>query len=470
MVKKFFFLAAFFLLTLQSYLIIRRMNEPIKPIVVPHKNMIEKDAVITIKTESNAESATSGLENYKAIQKPCLGNMLWKERKQNKQYPRTDFDNTQVFLTSDDLRGSVTINILTYANGERKHVGGDFWWMEIHGNNSMYSYIRDNADGTYEARFQLPEPGRYEIDLTLEFSQCDGLRDPPEWWFRNGDGRGKHQKAKLDKLDDFIGRKKKFYVKKESLEPLKIRTRVNMNDLACTYINPRHGYWKLSGGKEEYIAKMKPIKQRNVTENRNTLWVYGDSVGMRFFKYLKTNHSICRYFNHCENTYAWIYPIFPDLIKNGHKDFNETITLTRFESILTNIKMASNRSILLINFGLHVMMDLSFHEASQLFLNFIKLKNKLKKTQEMPKIIWKTTTPVLDKKKYMDANRFLTKQRIILWNAFTKEVACKEGIPILDVYELAASNPAESFDGVHFNIGFFEHAALAFEFYLNREH
>ncbi|XP_057301004.1 uncharacterized protein LOC130635633 [Hydractinia symbiolongicarpus] len=452
MLRKIFFPAALLLLTLQSYLIIRKMNEPMKPIAIPHQNMI----------------ATSGLDNYEAIRKPCLGNVLWEERKQNKQYPRTEFENTQ-YLILDDSRGSVTINILTYANGERKHVGGDFWWMRISGNISMYSYITDNADGTYETQFQLPEPGRYEIELTLEFSQCDGLRDPPVWWFRDGDGRGKLQKAKLDTVDDFIGEKKKFSVKMESREPIKIIPRVNMNDLACTYINPRH-YWRLSGGKKEYIAKIKPIKQRNVTERRNTLWVYGDSVGMRFFKYLKNNHSICHYFNQCEYTYAWVYPNDMDLSKNAHKDFNETITLARFESILTNKKMASNRSTLLINFGLHVMMELSFHEACQLFLNFIKLKNKLGKKQEMPKIIWKTTTPVHDKRKNMDATRFLTKQRIILWNAFTKEVACKEGISILDVYELAASNPAGCFDGVHFHEGFFKHAALAFKVYLNQEH
>ncbi|XP_057313777.1 uncharacterized protein LOC130655093 [Hydractinia symbiolongicarpus] len=400
----------------------------------------------------------------KTMQEPCKQNMLWSQRKQNNSFLRTDFDSTQFILTSDASGSSVAINIITYANGEKKNYGGDFWWMEIRGTSSIYSDILDNMDGTYEAQFRLPEAGKYEIKLTLEFSQCDGLRDPPVWWFINGTEHGKYQTAILDKSSDYIDKSKKLYVENKSRKAVKLSSDKNKYDLSCKYINHPHGYWKTIGSEKKYTTytELKHKKEASFPKKNNTFWVYGDSVGMQFYSYLLKNHTICSQFRHCRADKGWIYPFLPGISikKYDQKDFNETITLNKIESILTDKLMVNSKSIFLINFGLHMMMDLSFMKASQLFLNFIKLLKTLRKKQEIAKIIWKTTTPVLSKKG-MNSERFLTRQRIILWNAFTKEVICREGIPILDVYEMAASYPEGSTDGVHFADKVFESAAVA---------
>lgn len=123
----------------------------------------------------------------------------------------------------------------------------------------------------------------------------------------------------------------------------------------------------------------KTKKIQNELKDISILNIWRLSKHCFFFNYLKTNHSICGYFNICLSTYVRIYPVLLGIsdIRFDHKVFNETILLNKIESIVTDEVMASNKSVFMIYFGLHVVMNLSFNEASKLSLNFIKLTNNL---------------------------------------------------------------------------------------------
>ena len=41
-------------------------------------------------------------------------------------------------------------------------------------------------------------------------------------------------------------------------------------------------------------------------------------------------------------------------------------------------------------------------------------------------------------------------QRIKLFNAYAMEKMCDAGIPVLDIYQISASYPQGTFDGIHY--------------------
>ena len=51
---------------------------------------------------------------------------------------------------------------------------------------SVSATVFDHQNGTYEAMALLVEPGNYSVRAYLDYSLCDGLRDPPENWSRLG--------------------------------------------------------------------------------------------------------------------------------------------------------------------------------------------------------------------------------------------------------------------------------------------
>lgn len=46
--------------------------------------------------------------------------------------------------------------------------------------------VTDHNDGTYEVMFLAVEPGHYSAQVFLDFTLCDGFRDPPEDWYIKG--------------------------------------------------------------------------------------------------------------------------------------------------------------------------------------------------------------------------------------------------------------------------------------------
>ena len=70
---------------------------------------------------------------------------------------------------------------------EPKSVGGDSWRVYIRdGPASLSPIVLDHNNGEYEVLFLVLEPGLYSAQVYLDYTLCDGFRDPPRNWFQIG--------------------------------------------------------------------------------------------------------------------------------------------------------------------------------------------------------------------------------------------------------------------------------------------
>ena len=67
-----------------------------------------------------------------------------------------------------------------------KTIGGDSWRVDIRGPSNMAATVHDENNGLYEAVFLIEEPGLYRADIVLDYSLCEGFKDPPLDWFIRG--------------------------------------------------------------------------------------------------------------------------------------------------------------------------------------------------------------------------------------------------------------------------------------------
>ena len=67
--------------------------------------------------------------------------------------------------------------------GRIKSSGGDFWRILLRGPATISPTVFDLSNGSYEVLFLVVEAGIYSLDVTLDYSLCDGYRDPPKDWF-----------------------------------------------------------------------------------------------------------------------------------------------------------------------------------------------------------------------------------------------------------------------------------------------
>lgn len=73
------------------------------------------------------------------------------------------------------------------SNRKLKTIGGDSWRVYIRvGPSSIAPVVFDLNNGLYEVLFLVLEPGSYTAQIWLDYTLCDGFRDPPENWFRKG--------------------------------------------------------------------------------------------------------------------------------------------------------------------------------------------------------------------------------------------------------------------------------------------
>ena len=169
-------------------------------------------------------------------------------------------------------------------------------------------------------------------------------------------------------------------------------------------------------------------RDRNPAGKLETLWIYGDSVGDFFYKSIIRQPLCKKTFQRCNNTYNWVYTI-PERnltrgrLENDDKDFSVRRVLTEIFRVISQPFMDSDKSVLLLNLGLHYVHTINFTTYKVLIDKTIRLLNERFKTNKKSwrfrgQLVWKTTTAI-NKEKYGDPRtnarhstsiRFLTYQ------------------------------------------------------------
>lgn len=79
----------------------------------------------------------------------------------------------------------IYIQSVTVLN-RTKAFGGDAWRVRVQGPADLVATVSDMENGTYEAKFLPMEPGTYSLQITLDYTLCHGLKNPPPDWFMRG--------------------------------------------------------------------------------------------------------------------------------------------------------------------------------------------------------------------------------------------------------------------------------------------
>lgn len=127
--------------------------------------------------------------DWARILKPCVNNTVW--GKQTQFYTFKYQTNTKkTFLNVWDIRPAgqfsrIGIQAVSH-DGHNKDFGGDSWRVHIRGPTSVSPTVIDHNNGSYEIIFLAVYPGHYRVYLVLEYSLCDGYKEPPVNWFIKG--------------------------------------------------------------------------------------------------------------------------------------------------------------------------------------------------------------------------------------------------------------------------------------------
>ena len=146
--------------------------------------------------------------DWKNIIKPCAENMAWGLVKDH--WGKTNHSNaTTSDIIFQDIRpagefSKIFIQSKTSDN-RTKLIGGDTWRVYVRGPTSIAATVFDHNNGTYEVLFLITEPGVYQLTIYLDFSLCDGFKDPPRDWFIIGDYQGRKQReGVVGSLDEYL--------------------------------------------------------------------------------------------------------------------------------------------------------------------------------------------------------------------------------------------------------------------------
>lgn len=347
-----------------------------------------------------------------------------------------------------------------FINNTRKTRGGDFWRVKIAGNSSAAVSKIDFGNGTYEFKFLTMVSGHYEVEIALEYTLCDGIKEPPPYWFIKGNRHGKEQQQGILGYDyPYInkilwqGAGITIYIPPNRLTHEERTTLTNsicnIPKEKCRYLWNDYGSW--------FNTTWQPfcpeVTARYPRKHQGILWIFGDSVGTQFYHRIKFGRLCKKIFKTCMYSYNWVYALQNyNIATNAYTirnstlekniwdglDFNTTRLIEELEQAIFHPHMDKN-SVILFNYGLH------FTEATN-FTNFQKLIKAVIQLRKKThcKMIWRTITS-LNRHKYRRPNlhsrRFLTSQRVLLYNAYATREFCKAGFEVLDIYSITDSYP-----------------------------
>ena len=146
--------------------------------------------------------------DWQAIINPCYDNMDWGKVKAGWEKPnRTNASTSEIIFQDIRPAGEYSKIFIQSKTSDNitKVIGGDFWRVYVRGPANIAATLFDHNNGTYEALFLIMEPGIYQLLIYLDYSLCDGFRDPPRDWFIQGNAQGKFQReGLLGPLDDYL--------------------------------------------------------------------------------------------------------------------------------------------------------------------------------------------------------------------------------------------------------------------------
>ena len=136
--------------------------------------------------------------DWQSLLEYCKDDMAWHPVKWDKIH-RSNASTSEI--VSWDIRPAgefsrIFIQSKTSDN-KTKTIGGDTWRVSIRGPSKLGATMFDHHNGTYEALFLLTEPGSYELMVYLDYSLCDGFRNPPKDWFIRGNSEGRNQNLSM---------------------------------------------------------------------------------------------------------------------------------------------------------------------------------------------------------------------------------------------------------------------------------
>lgn len=128
--------------------------------------------------------------DWKNVIGHCLKHVLWNaapldeklQTRASKSYVK------QLDIKPAGFFSKIYIQSVSVMN-VNKTIGGDSWRVDVRGPSNMAATVYDKNNGLYEAVFLLEEPGLYRAEIILDYSLCEGFKDPPLDWFVRGNTR-----------------------------------------------------------------------------------------------------------------------------------------------------------------------------------------------------------------------------------------------------------------------------------------
>ena len=117
----------------------------------------------------------------------CLQHMKWDAKPLN---AKLQTEAHKSYVKEMDIRpagffSKIYIQSVSVKN-VNKTTGGDSWRVNIRGPSNMAATVYDLTNGLYKAVFLPQEPGKYWAEIILDYTLCEGLKDPPLDWFIRG--------------------------------------------------------------------------------------------------------------------------------------------------------------------------------------------------------------------------------------------------------------------------------------------
>ncbi|XP_022778069.1 uncharacterized protein LOC111319553 [Stylophora pistillata] len=418
--------------------------------------------------------------NLDQILSPCFHNISWNGPSPTNRELQTDAARSMISFFGIRPAGQFSrFSIQTKTRkGKLKHIGGDSWRVLLRGPATVSPTMFDHRNGTYEFLFLVMDPGVYMLDITLDYSLCEGYREPPKNWFIVGNSHGKLQKegtlGKNRARDDYLlqpfqdGKLIMINIPLPTdggaylINRLHRQSRMNTQCLSpfpnfdltcgveCKFMWDGFGRW-FGKNWRPYLTDISNHSQFKSTSRKpRTLWLFGDSNAERLYVSLKDGPLCNEFFKVCNLSKMWVYP-WPSIqpVAWDDKDFDPQQILDHIRGVLELPEMDEN-SAMILNLGLHYMESTSFANYRILLKGVTELLNqrekKSGKLRYKTRVIWKTTTSMNKEKDIgsrlkSDWQRFLNPARVILYNTFATSLMCQAGLEVLDVYPFTRSYP-----------------------------